>query len=143
MNADYDVDGHDWVAEIEAMSAKFGVRSAVSKFGPERLSAFMQFRMDFLQEELREGLSAKSADDLVDSLVDLCVVAIGTLEAVGVDAKEAWRRVMTANMAKEPGVKPERPNPLGLPDLIKPAGWEPPKHGDNVGDLYKLFNGGV
>lgn len=130
----------DWVGDVERMSAKFGVRSAVAKFGSERLSAFMQFRMDFLQEELREGLSAKTADDLVDSLVDLCVVAVGTLEAAGVDVREAWRRVMEANMAKEPGVKPERPNPLGLPDLIKPAGWIAPEHGDNIGDLYKLFN---
>lgn len=143
MKMQYGIDGTDWVAEIEAMSAKFGVRSAVSKFGPERLSAFMQFRMDFLQEELREGLSAKTADDLVDSMIDLCVVAIGTLEAVNVDVREAWRRVMTANMAKEPSIKPERPNPLGLPDLIKPVGWEAPSHADNVGVLHKLFNEGV
>lgn len=136
-------DDCDWVADVEAMSARFGVRSAVSRFSPERLSAFLQFRMNFLAEELREGVNARTADDLVDSMIDLCVVAIGTLEAAGVDAREAWRRVMRANMTKEPGVKPERPNPLGLPDLIKPPGWEAPTHVDNVGDLYKLFTGGT
>lgn len=130
----------DWVGDVEAMSAKFGVRSEVSRFSPERLSVFLQFRLDFLREELDEALRAKRAEDVTDAMIDLCVVAIGTLEAVGVDAREAWRRVMTANMAKEPGVKPERPNPLGLPDLIKPPGWVAPSHADNVGDLHKLFN---
>ena len=36
-------------------------------------------------------------------------------------------------MAKEVGIKKERPNPYGLPDLIKPDDWEPPCHEDNHG----------
>jgi hypothetical protein len=42
-------------------------------------------------------------------------------------------------MAKKIGVKESRPNPLGLPDLIKPAGWVGPEHGENVGLVSKLF----
>jgi hypothetical protein len=38
-------------------------------------------------------------------------------------------------MAKQPGVKPERPNPLGLPDLMKPEGWVNPSHNGNHGNL--------
>ena len=38
-------------------------------------------------------------------------------------------------MMKEVGVKPSRPNPLGLPDLIKPEDWEAPNHEGNYGDL--------
>jgi hypothetical protein len=38
-------------------------------------------------------------------------------------------------MAKEVGVKAERPNPLGLPDLIKPEGWTAPSHDGNHGHL--------
>ncbi len=41
-------------------------------------------------------------------------------------------------MAKERGIKPERPNPLGLPDLIKPAGWVAPSHADNHGLLTEV-----
>jgi hypothetical protein len=41
-------------------------------------------------------------------------------------------------MAKEVGIKEGRPNPLGLPDLIKPAGWVAPDHADNTGLLEKL-----
>jgi len=80
----------------------------------------------------------KDADEIVDGLIDLCVVAIGTLDAFGVDAHTAWDRVHKANMSKEVGVKESRPNPLGLPDLIKPEGWEAPTHVDNLGKLNDI-----
>jgi predicted HAD superfamily Cof-like phosphohydrolase len=80
-----------------------------------------------------------SAEDVVDALIDLCVVAIGTLNAFEVDADLAWMRVHEKNMQKEVGIKATRPNPLGLPDLIKPEGWEAPTHADNVGLLSKLY----
>ena len=63
------------------------------------------------------------------------VIAIGTLLAFGVDVEKAWDVVHKANMAKEVGTKPERPNPLGLPDLMKPEGWENPSHNGNYGNL--------
>ena len=79
------------------------------------------------------------AEDIVDAMIDLCVVAIGTLDAFDVDAYLAWNRVHDANMQKTPGIKASRPNPLGLPDLIKPEGWTSPQHADNIGMLGKLF----
>ena len=57
---------------------------------------------------------------------------------VKIDIKTAWKRVHDANMQKTIGVKKSRPNPLGLPDLIKPNGWEAPQHIDNVGKLNFL-----
>ena len=78
------------------------------------------------------------AEEIVDGLIDLCVVAIGTLDALGVNSYDAWNRVLAANMAKQVGVKPSRPNPLGLPDLIKPEGWEAPSHAGNHGLLTRL-----
>jgi hypothetical protein len=42
-------------------------------------------------------------------------------------------------MNKEVGIKASRPNPLGLPDLIKPEGWVAPVHSDNVGMLNKIY----
>jgi len=73
--------------------------------------------------------------EIVDALIDLCVVAIGTLDAFGVDAHKAWDEVLQANLNKEPGVKESRPNPFGLPDLIKPEDWEAPNHIENTGRL--------
>lgn len=129
----------DWVQDIAEMHQKYGVNPVVRNFDQEKLRAFLEFRVRFLQEELDEMKKADNADDVVDALVDLCVVAIGTLNAYDVDAYEAWNRVHAANMAKTPGVKASRPNPLGLPDLIKPEGWTAPTHQDNTGLLNKVF----
>jgi hypothetical protein len=128
----------DWVFDINEMHKKFGHHAAFEKMDAEKLKKFLEFRFKFLQEELDEGEDAVVAEDIVDSLIDLCVVAIGTLDAFGVDAYLAWDRVLEANLAKQPGIKPERPNPLGLPDLIKPEGWKAPTHEDNVGRFEEV-----
>ena len=129
---------NDWVKDIHDMQTKFGTRDAVEKMDKEKLRTFLKFRLDFLNEELTETKNAlENADpeEIVDGLIDLCVVAIGTLDAYGVDAYDAWDEVLDANMAKEPGVKEGRPNPMGLPDLIKPEGWTAPSHEGNHGIL--------
>ena len=134
----------DWVKDINDMHAKYGVHDWVENEKANggdwsRLQKFLDFRLSFLQEELDETRAAATIDknppEIVDGLIDLCVVAIGTLDAFGVDAYEAWDRVHNANMAKEVGVKESRPNPLGLPDLVKPKGWKAPEHYDNTGNL--------
>lgn len=136
----------DWVKDIHDMHQKFGVHEWTLKKlfekDYETLQKFLQFRIDFIGEEYNETCSAltnKDAEEVVDGLIDLCVVAIGTLDAFGIDAHEAWDRVHLANMSKEPGIKPERPNPLGLPDLMKPEDWTAPSHKDNHGNLSNIF----
>jgi len=128
----------NWVKDMQDMHAKFGVNPVIRGLDKAKLMAFIQFRIKFLQEELDEMIVSNNGDDTVDALIDLCVVAIGTLDALDVDAYVAWDRVLEANMAKEVGIKASRPNPLGLPDLIKPAGWVAPSHADNVGLLSKV-----
>ena len=95
----------------------------------------------FIREELMEteaALTNDDAEEIVDGLIDICVVAIGTLDAFGVDPYKAWDEVLKANLNKTVGVKPERPNPLGLPDLIKPEGWEGPSHEGNHGKFNNI-----
>ena len=133
----------DWVKDINEMQYKYGVHKWIhdNRNNPDQLKRYLEFRIDFLQEELSEteaALVGMDAEEIVDGLIDLCVVAIGTLDAFGVDAHKAWDEILKANLAKEPGVKPERPNPLGLPDLIKPEGWEGPDHSDNHGKLNDI-----
>lgn len=136
----------NWVQDINDMHAKFGVhewvKRKVAEGDLESLHKFMQFRIAFLKEELEETEKAYGEldmEEIVDGLIDLCVVAIGTLDSFGIDAHRAWDEVHAANMSKEPGVKPSRPNPLGLPDLIKPEGWTAPTHENNVGILEKIL----
>lgn len=117
----------------------YGVHETVSKMDTEKLKKLLEFRISFLNEELEELKTADNADDVVDALIDLCVVAIGTLDVFGVDSHESWRRVLSANMSKKVGIKESRPNPLGLPDLIKPEGWVAPSHEGNHGRLADIF----
>lgn len=128
-----------WVNDIHEMHTKFSVHQVVDGFDAEKLKKFLEFRIKFLQEELNEMKTANNADDTVDALIDLCVVAIVTLDLFKVDADLAWKRVYNANISKEVGIKESRPNPLGLPDLIKPPGWVAPTHVDNVGYIGKIF----
>jgi predicted HAD superfamily Cof-like phosphohydrolase len=142
----------NWVQDIADMHQKYGVNPVIRNFDKDKLEAFLKFRIDFLQEELDEMRNAvanrqasaldtaNASDDVVDALIDLCVVAIGTLDAFDVNAYEAWDRVHKANMNKEVGVKASRPNPLGLPDLIKPEGWVAPTHKDNLGLVTKALS---
>ena len=130
----------DWVHDIAEMHRKYGVNEWVGKQldegNYEKLQKFLEFRMAFLDEELgetKEAIANGDASEVVDGLIDLCVIAIGTLDAFGVDGRASWNRVHKANMAKEVGVKESRPNELGLPDLVKPDSWEAPEHSNNVG----------
>ena len=131
----------NWVKDIHKMQDKYRVHKWVEGSDKDRLRAYLHFRVDFLREELDEteaALVSMDAEEIVDGLIDLCVVAIGTLDAFGVDANKAWDEVLKANMNKVVGIKDERPNPLGLPDLTKPSDWKAPSHEGNYGKLDNL-----
>jgi len=130
----------DWKLDMGNMHHKFGVHKWLRDNGNDKelMRKFLEFRIAFLEEELnetKEAFANNDPEEIVDGLIDLCVIAIGTLDAYGVNAHKAWDEVLRANMSKEPGIKPERPNPLGLPDLMKPEGWTAPSHEGNHGSL--------
>jgi hypothetical protein len=130
----------DWANDIYMMHNKFGVKEwfEKNKDNKDLMATYLKFRLSMCQEELGETLDAfenKDPEEIVDGLIDMCVFAIGTLDVFGVDANKAWDAIYEANMSKESGVKPGRPNPFGLPDLIKPADWQGPDHEGNHGDF--------
>ena len=132
----------NWVKDIKDMQEKFGVDEWMNNPANRLLLRdFLKFRLEFLIEELGETLEASANDDpeeLVDGHIDICVIAIGTLLAFGVDAEKAWDVVHKANMAKERGIKEGREQSDGW-DLIKPKDWRGPKHGDNTGFISDIF----
>lgn len=133
----------DLIHDIANMHDHFGMTEKFRAMDDATLRAHLEFRVAMQCEEtteLADAFAADNADDVVDALIDGIVFAIGTLDAFGVDAYEAWERVLKANMSKEAGIKPERPNPLGLPDLIKPEGWEAPSHEGNHGLLDRALS---
>ena len=134
----------NWVNDIEDMHHKFGVHEwfEANKNNKDLMDKYLKFRLAMCKEELDEtndAIEAKDAEEIVDGLIDMCVFAIGTLDVMGVNANEAWNKVFNANMAKSPGVKEGRPNPWGLPDLLKPEGWVAPNHEGNHGDIEKAL----
>lgn len=131
---------NDWANDIYMMHNKFGVKEwfEANKDNKDLMDKYLRFRLSMCKEELDETLAAvatKDPEEIVDGLIDLCVFAIGTLDVFNIDAHKAWDAVYEANMSKSPGVKEGRPNPFGLPDLIKPDGWTAPSHEDNHGDF--------
>jgi predicted HAD superfamily Cof-like phosphohydrolase len=135
---------NDWADDMKLMHEKFGVHDwfQANKENKDLMDKYLRFRLSMCKEELDETMTAiesKDPEEIVDGLIDLCVFAIGTLDVFGVDANQAWDQVYKANMVKSPGVKEGRPNPFGLPDLIKPEGWKSPSHEGNHGNLTNAF----
>ena len=127
--------------DMRRMHDKYGVHSVVDKMSPKTLEEFLWFRLSCIQEELEEtqlALFHSDPEEIVDGLIDIIVFAAGTLDLFDVDGEEAWFQVLKANMTKEVGVKEGRPNPLGLPDLMKPEGWKGPDHEKNTGSFKRL-----
>ena len=124
---------NDWVADIEVMHDKYKAKEWVVKQFEEGnydiLRKFLAYRLDFVEEEFEETLDAfadNNPKEIVDGLIDIIVVAIGTLDLFGVDSIKVWNEIHKSNMNKEVGIKESRPNPFGMPDLVKPEGWKPP-----------------
>lgn len=135
-----------WVKDVGYMHKHYGIKeklkTELSKLTPLEQSIYMkkllEFRGSFIQEEAGElevAIKTGDSEGVVDALIDICVVAIGTLDLFEVDSEQAWDEIYRANMSKRVGIKPSRPNPLGLPDLIKPEGWVEPSHKGNHGNL--------
>lgn len=135
----------DWTADcLELLRLQKAGPEVTTYQSAEWIERFLEFRVAFLEEELTEtrtALKDGSAEGFADGLIDLCVVAVGTLAALGIDVRAAWDRVHAANASKVSGVNPSRPNPLGLPDLIKPPGWVSPSHAGHVNFLQRVFDG--
>lgn len=125
----------------------------------------LQFRLKFLREEMTEfeahgdqalfELDKRTRDPkyqvgdfafdpvalrhhlagMLDALMDLTYVALGTAHLQGFDADEAWRRVHRANMSKErpDGDATSAEGRIKL-KMVKPEGWQAPDHIDLVDD---------
>lgn len=126
----------DWVGDIHCMHKKYGFHKAMRDMDEETRRKYLEFRADFLQEELDElRANINNPEEVVDALIDLIVVATGTLDLFDINAQRAWQEVHRANMSKAVGMKETRQNDFGAPDLVKPEGWVAPSHHGNHGRL--------
>jgi predicted HAD superfamily Cof-like phosphohydrolase len=140
------------IEDIIALHDKMGVKK------PETTDySFKLFRMKFILEELMETINAcglhydsmfndvrhkingkENEEEILDGLVDLMVVILGTAHFFGFTNKIdnttifelAWDRVQEANMNKIP-VKSANESKRGCQyDLLKPEGWKKPEFED-------------
>jgi len=87
------------------------------------------YRINFISEEFEElKLACRAGDvsEMLDALVDLVYVALGTAHYMGAPFDKAWAEVQRANMAKV-RVENDLNKPYRRPGaVVKPPGWEPP-----------------
>ncbi len=158
-----DHDFPDLIGDVNAFHAKFG-QEYVGKprVMPQDL---FDFRVGFHDEEtteykderlrLLDAIDRKDRRDIIaslenqlDALVDSAWVILGTADLqFGRKAFiSAWRRVVTANMAKVLATDDPNAQDSGREvkyDIRKPAGWQAPDHRDLVldNDIFDvLFN---
>ena len=83
-----------------------------------------QFVYDFVLEELEEYKQACEKGDIVeilDALVDICYVAMGTAWLMGLPFEKAWKEVQRSNMEKI-----RQASDRSEFDVVKPEGWKKP-----------------
>ena len=118
----------NWVEDIRYMQSVYGVHTVVDDMDKDKLHKYLEFRTNFLQEELDELKQAMGDQDqveILDALLDIVVVTIGAMHSMGADAEGGWKEVMKTNFAKvdkETGKVRKREDGK----VLKPVGWTPP-----------------
>ncbi|QIG73909.1 putative NTP pyrophosphohydrolase protein [Rhizobium phage RHph_N34] len=131
---------------VDTMHRKYGFYDSVNGFDKEKFLKFLEFRASSqIQEEVNEYLKAiedykyaaerddkdamlAAVQEINDAIIDILVFTFGTATFTMTknEVENSYSTVMEANLKKERGIKPGRPNPMGLPDLLKPEGWQSP-----------------
>jgi len=141
--------------DVAAFHEKFGLLPTDHSYGYHEIDSEQQrFRIKFMIEELLEYCAAvgfkpaitpsgqvylltdRASDGLdpakaLDSLVDLCYVALGTAYVHDFQLFDtAWQRVHKANMAKVLVTSKAQSARGYKGDVVKPLGWEHPTFDD-------------
>lgn len=115
--------------DVGAFHEKFGLPVAGGDICQPMGREDEDYRIKFLEEELSEfklACRAGNVPDMLDALVDLAWVAMGTAHYLGAPFGEAWAEVARANMEKV-RVENDPNKPYRRPGaVVKPPGWAPP-----------------
>ena len=94
---------------------------------PRPLPEPLQWRLDFLYEEFAELEDAVTQEDIIktyDALLDIMIVAAGTIHLMGLPINKGIEEVMHSNMTKEFTNKADGKFGTGI---IKGKGYRPPQ----------------
>jgi predicted HAD superfamily Cof-like phosphohydrolase len=111
--------------------AAFHERFGLTYDGPPQILSpeVVQFRVEFLEEELLEFKVSAISDDLpgmADALVDLVYIAMGTAYQMGLPWQQLWNEVQRANMSKVRATSADQSKRKSSLDVVKPEGWQGP-----------------
>jgi predicted HAD superfamily Cof-like phosphohydrolase len=133
------------INDIKEMHNKFQVTEFINNNSDNKLllQKFLKFRLDFIKEELDETFDAYfNRDDVevLDGLIDILVVTLGTLDVFKCDTPKAWENIHNSNMSKTPGVNLTRPNNFSLPDMVKGKDFKKPDIKNYTGLLKQILH---
>tara|TARA_R110000822_G_scaffold65559_3_gene160416 strand:- start:972 stop:1379 length:408 start_codon:yes stop_codon:yes gene_type:complete len=133
------------INDIKEMHNKFQVTEFINNNSDNKLllQKFLKFRLDFIKEELDETFDAYfNRDDVkvLDGLIDILVVTLGTLDVFKCDTPKAWENIHNSNMSKTPGVNLTRPNNFSLPDMAKGKDFKKPDIKNYTGLLKQILH---
>lgn len=117
----------DLHADVAAFQEKFGFKPRALGARPSK--KLLAFRLKFILEEVEELADALKRDDLagvLDALIDLVYVAIGTAWLLNLPFNSGWRLVQAANMTKVRATDPTASKRGSDLDVVKPVGFVPP-----------------
>lgn len=102
----------------------------------------MDFRVEFMQEEMNEFIDAVQIGDRVkafDALLDLVYVAMGTAYICRFPWVQGWDAVHAANMLKRRVEHHSESKRGSKYDVVKPEGWvAPDRELELILELYEI-----
>ena len=133
------------INDIKEMHNKFKVTEFINNNSDNKLllQKFLKFRLDFIKEELDETFDAyfnRNDVEVLDGLIDILVVTLGTLDVFKCDMPKAWENIHNSNMSKTPGVNLTRPNNFSLPDMVKGKDFKKPDIKNYTGLLKQILH---
>jgi len=114
------------------MNVTTDVTDFLNKFNLQKLDQpgfhpMLKQRVEHLLEEASElqvAIDESNKEELIDALLDVVYIAIGTAVLCGFDVEAHWNEIQRANMSKERGIT-KRGHAF---DVCKPANWVGPDH---------------
>ena len=89
--------------DIAEINDRFEADEVVNLLDNVDLEKFVQFRARLLEEkcgDVWESADDRDAEAFIDSTIGAVVVALSTLEQLGVDVDRAWQNVIQAQLEK-------------------------------------------
>jgi hypothetical protein len=117
----------DLYQDVTAFCRRFKLQPTRTLFrlSPKKMTVRLKHLSEELNE-LRHGVATGDDAEVIDALVDLVYVALGTAHLCGFPFMKVWDAVHTANMKKARVKKASESKRGSTFDVGKPADWKKP-----------------